>query len=176
MTAAWHRVRQFAKALVARVGPQEGALARQVLPPGAAGLFGGMARPDQRHALDMLGALRRQGQDAPELLAAGLLHDVAKSGRVRTWHRVVWVLLERWRPQWLQRLAVDDGASWRSAFWVQQHHADLSARLAETAGCSVGTVELIRHHHDGAAELPAPLADWLRALQAADDELGDRGV
>lgn len=135
-----------------------------------------MARQDQRHALDVLYALRRQGQDAPELLSAALLHDAAKSKGVRTWHRVAAVLLTKWRPQWLERLACRDTRSWRYAFWVQRHHAELSAQLAQAAGCSQGMVELIRHHHDSTAALHPPLQGWLRALQAADGETGDKGA
>jgi len=126
--------------------------------------------------LDTLRALQSQGQDAPELLAAALLHDAAKSKGVRIWHRVAAVLLQSWRPEWLERLASRDTASWRYAFWVQRHHADLSAQLAQAAGCSAGTVELIRHHHDGEATLRPPLEGWLRTLRTADDEAGDKGA
>jgi len=176
MSAARHRVRQFGRALVARVGPRERALGAQILPPGPAELFGRMPRQDQRHALDVLRALQSQGQDAPELLAAALLHDAAKSRDVRIWHRVAAVLLQSWRPEWLERLASAEPTSWRYAFWVQVHHADLSARLAQAAGCSVGTVELIRHHHDGEAMLRPPLEGWLRALRMADGEAGEKGA
>jgi hypothetical protein len=176
MTAAWHRVRQFGKALAARVRPQERDLVKQILPPGPAELFWRMPRQDQRHSLDLLYALQKQGLDAADLLVAGLLHDAAKSEGVRTWHRVAWVLLENWHPEWLAQLASSDATSWRRGFWVQLHHADLSAELAEAGGCSARTVELIRHHHDRQAALPPPLQGWLQALQAVDGESGDEGA
>jgi hypothetical protein len=56
---------------------------------------------------------------------------------------------------------------------VQAHHAEIGAQVAQEAGCSARTVELIRHHEDEAE--PAGSADsrmdrLLAALQAADSE------
>lgn len=169
MSAVWHRVRQFGRALTARVGAEEQALAAHVLPVPAAELFRRMPRQYQRHGLDLLHALRQRGQDAPELLAAALLHDVAKAEGVRIWHRVATVLLQALCPAWLDRLASPDPASWRYPFWLQLHHPQRGAELAAAAGCAQATVELIRHHQrTEQVDLPSPLDGWLAALQAAD--------
>ena len=171
MSPVWYRVRQFGRALTARVRPEERALVARILPAPAAALFYRMPRQDQRHSLDMLYALRERGEEAPELLAAALLHDVAKAEGVRLWHRIIAVLLRALCPRWLHRLALPDPASWRYPFWLQLHHPQRGAELAEAAGCAAATVELIRYHQQvEEADLPPPLDRWLAALHAVDDE------
>jgi len=139
---------------------------------------------DQRHALDVLYTLRDRGYTERALMQAALLHDVGKTEGVRLWHRVLIVLLERWRPGWLRRLARDLPANWRPStrdwrpsardlrypFFVHLQHPARGAALAEAAGCDPLAVALIRHHQD-----PLP-AEWqgtregelLTALKTAD--------
>ena len=171
MTASWHRVRQFGRALTARVRPEEHALVRSILPEPAVQLFQRMSRQDQRHGLDVVYCLHSQGKNAPELLAAALLHDVAKVEGVGIWHRVLAVLVGAACPTWLPGLAAPLPTSWRYPLWLQAHHPQRGAELAMAAGCADDTVELIRHHHDrNGPEFPPPLYRWLVALQAADDK------
>lgn len=170
MSALWYRVRQFGRALTARVHPAERALVARILPAPAAELFSRMPRQDRRHGMDVLYALRERGEDAPELLAAALLHDVAKAEGVRIWHRIVVVLLRALCPRWLHRLALPDPASWRYPFWLQLYHPQRGAEMAKAAGCPAATVELIHHHQAEGADLPSPLDRWLAALQAVDNE------
>lgn len=76
------------------------------------------------------------GRDDPDLLVAALLHDCAKGSRMRLWHRVAGVMLERAAPAGLARLASGDARSWRYPFYLYLHHAELSADAAIVAGCS----------------------------------------
>lgn len=158
-----HRVRQFATHLFARVDADEEASAREILPERAWPLFAAMPVADRRHALDVVARLRADGHDAPDLLVAALLHDAAKGERMRLWHRVAGVLLERVAPRLLRRLATDDPSSWRHPLWVHLHHDRLSADLAAGAGCPVAAA-LIRGDAHGEPQLRL-----LRALKAADD-------
>jgi hypothetical protein len=158
-----HRVEQFWGHLRARVGPDEAARARQILPPGAWPLFAAMPVADRRHGLDVVGRLLAAGQDDPDLLAAALLHDAAKGERMRLWHRVSGVLLGATAPGLLRRLASQDPASWRHGFHLYLHHADLSADAARRAGCSARTVAFIR---GSAGDSDAA---QLAALRAADE-------
>ncbi len=133
-----------------------------------------MSPRDQRHSLNVAQTLAASGHDQPDLLAAALLHDVAKSvqpgKRLRLRHRIVIVLLNALNPQWVSRLASDDPGSWRYPFYVHLNHPAMGAVLVEEAGCSPLTVELVRRHQ---AKLTAPpvgqVEELLALLQSADD-------
>jgi hypothetical protein len=139
-----HRVRQVARHLRARVAPDELELVRRILSPSAAALFDGMPVADQRHALDVATRLLAGGADDPDVLAAALLHDVAKGHRMRLWHRVWGVLLQAAAPRLLQRLASPNPRSWRYPVHLHLHHAAMSAEAARAAGCSDRCAAFIR--------------------------------
>ena len=147
----------------ARVEPEEAALARRILPDGAAALFEGMPVADRRHGLDVAERLLRAGIDDRDALSAALLHDAAKGHRMRLWHRVSGVLLESLAPSVLQRLADPAPRSWRHPFHLYLHHEPMSADLASEAGCPprVGAFILGRV---GDADV-----QLLQALSKADD-------
>lgn len=158
-----HRVNQFVAHVRARVTPDEAALAHRVLPAPLADRFDGMPVADRRHALDVAGRLLAAGHDDPDLLAAALLHDVAKGHRMRLWHRIAGVLLEAFAPAVLRRLASPDPDSWRHPFHLYLHHAELSAHVVTTAGGSARTAAFIRGTASGDD------ARLQRALTDADD-------
>lgn len=158
-----HRVGQFVAHVRARVGPQEEALARRILPVTAWPLLEAMPAADRRHGLDVVDRLLAAGVDDGDVLVAALLHDAAKGTRMRLWHRVAGVLLEAAAPRLLGRLARDDERSWRYPFHLYLHHDRLSAMAALAAGCSPRAAALIR------GEVAATDAHLLRALRAADD-------
>lgn len=182
-----YRVSQFFRALVAWVPKRELGLLSEYLTLPQAELFQRMPRCDQRHGLDVLYALRTKQHDDHDLLVAALLHDVGKSGnvlspstssgrrlskggRLRLWHRVLIVLIEALRPQLLDRLARQEPRSWRYPFFVHQQHPESGAELAQAAGCSLTTVELIRRHQEPLANNPFRTYrdELLAALQEAD--------
>jgi len=195
-----YRVSQFCRALVAWVPKRELSLLSEYLTPPQVALFQRMPRSDQRHGLDVFHALRRKQHRDRDLLAAALLHDVGKSGgQLRLWHRVLIVLISALRPQLLGRLASppepalslalsvvegkveglggteeglasDETYSWRYPFFVHQQHPELGAQLAQAAGCSPTTVELIRRHQRPLSNNPLETRqdELLAALQEAD--------
>jgi len=165
-----YRVSQFFRALLARVEPNEKLVLDACLPRQAQALFRQMPRQDQRHGLNVLYTLQRQGYQDRALMQAALLHDVGKGASVWLWYRVVIVLLQRWRPEWLCRLAKAQPGDWRYPFYVHLRHPARGAELAEAAGCDPLAVALIRYHQD-----PVPEAwrgsregELLAALKAAD--------
>ena len=188
MPAAYvYRVRQFVQAVGSwfQTEKADDGMTAGYLPPEAVTLFRAMSHYDRRHALHVLRALQATGRTEPDLLAAALLHDAGKSGqqpgqrleeqgvgrragRVRLWHRVATVLLRVAWPGLLERIGEDSRpGGWRYPFYVHLHHAAIGASLAEQAGCSPRTVDLIRRHKDPAAVAGDPL---LVALQGADNE------
>jgi len=166
-----YRVSQFFRALMALAPKRELGLISEYLTPPQAELFQRMPRSDQRHGLDVFHVLRRKQHHDHDLLTAALLHDVGKSGGwLRLWHRVLIVLIRAVRAPLLDRLALDEPRSWRYPFFVHQHHPELGAELAQAAGCTLVTVELIRRHQESSASSPIRTHQdkLLAALQKAD--------
>lgn len=158
-----HRVNQFVAHVRARVGEEEAAFAHRLLPAPTARLFDAMPVADRRHGLDVSARLLAAGHDDRDLLAAALLHDVAKGRRMGLWHRVSGVLLEALAPGLLRRLAIEDPTSWRHPFHLYLHHADLSAELVLASGGSERTAAFIRGSAGGDD------TRLQRALTEADD-------
>ena len=145
-TAWWvAKIRQTKRHLLARVSDQERYAVAAWLTPAQLAVFAEMHVADQRHGLDVVDALRLGGTRDPEVLLAGLLHDAGKghTGLVpRVIHslgqaRLTWV---GGAVQWLPPM--------RRSLDGLRDHAETSARIAEAAGCSARTVELIRWQDD----------------------------
>jgi hypothetical protein len=170
-----YRVGQFWAGLRARVTPEETALARRILGPRAASLFGAMPVDAQRHSLDVLASLGAAAQAEPELAVAALLHDVGKVAAARRglglWLRGPLVLLEALLPGVAAAWAVNDPrAGWRYVLYVQTNHPAIGATWAAAAGCGELACWLIAHHQQrlDCVEAAAPRRALLAALQRAD--------
>jgi hypothetical protein len=142
--AAWWatKARQSVAHITARVRPAEREALRTWLTPAELDLFDRMHVADRRHGLDVAATLRSRGVADREVLVAGLLHDAGKGPGVGLLPRIAWSLGEAFGPAVLavaRRLPGFAGALERL-----RDHAELSARLAEAAGCSERTVRLIR--------------------------------
>jgi hypothetical protein len=142
--ASWwaDKTRQVGRHLRARVSADERASLVGWLTPAQLALFDAMHLADRRHGLDVVAWLRGDGVTDDEVLVAGLLHDCAK-GDTGVLPRIAYSLGTRYGA-WVWRLAgIVPG--WAAAIERLRVHADASAALAATAGCSARTVELIRH-------------------------------
>ncbi len=113
---------------------------------------------DDRHARRTAEILRELGAD-DDLVAAGLLHDIAKPAGTRLWHRIAGVLLARLAPALRARIAHGE-----STFARYLDHPRRGAQEARRRGASERVVGLIARHHD------APAHDDERLLQRADRE------
>ena len=154
-----YRVRQFARAVTARITAEDRAAVAATLPPSLADLFYRQGRNDQRHALAVYRTLRAGGHSDPAPLQAAFLHDVGKSvGGVPVPYRVAIVLIRAARPAWLDRLASPDPRSWRHPFHVYNQHPARGAALAQAAGAAPAVVALIAAHHEPGGD---PLAGVL---------------
>lgn len=146
-SATWWgtKLRQTRRHLLARVPARERDAVVRWLSPDQLVMFDGMHVADRRHGLDVVAALRAGGETEPEVLLAGLLHDAGK-GDAGMIPRIVHALgqagigwlatLVRWWP------------GMRATLRRLRDHAELSARMAEAAGCPPRTVELIRWQDD----------------------------
>jgi hypothetical protein len=170
LQATAYRVRQFARALLARVSLDDLREADQILPPDAQKLFRRMSVSDQHHSLNVMRTLRRQGHTEPDVLAAALLHDVGKSAVwIPPWHRAIVVLTQRFAPTVLAWLTRGEPRGWRRPFVVHRQHTEIGAEWAAQAGCSTLTVLLIRQHQEPLHRIPQNEQERLLvALQHAD--------
>jgi hypothetical protein len=142
-SAGWWlaKVRQTKRHLLARVPARERDAVAVWLSPAQLTLFDGMHVADRRHGLDVVAALRVGGTDDPEVLLAGLLHDAGK-GDAGIVPRVLHSL-DQARLGWVGRV-VGLWPGMRATLARLRDHAETSAGLAEAAGCTPRTVELIR--------------------------------
>ncbi|MES2208987.1 MAG: hypothetical protein V4515_02240 [Chloroflexota bacterium] len=111
------------------------------LTPTQVAVYDGMTVADRRHGLDVVAALRRQGINDRDVLVAGLLHDAGK-GATGVLPRIVHSLGQAYGP-WIPR-QVGRLPGMTEALRRLEAHPERSARMAEEAGCSRRTVELIR--------------------------------
>ena len=135
------KVRQTKRHLLAGVSPRERAAVAAWVSPAQLAVFDGMHVADRRHGLDVVAALRAAGERDPEVLLAGLLHDAGK-GDAGLVPRVAYSLGQA-GIGWLAT-PVRRWPGMRATLQRLHDHAESSARLAEAAGCSTRTVELIR--------------------------------
>ena len=159
-----YRVRQFNKVWAGGISLAERAEAATVLASPLLPLYLGMRPEAQRHAFDVYAALRREGWDDPDLLAAALLHDVGK-GRLHVLHRAAWVLAGALSAGVRQRLALHTPLGVWFGLRVNYLHAGVGANVLAAAGASPQLVRLVARHY-----APEPDDAKLRALQRADDD------
>jgi len=165
-----YRASQFWRALTA--APAAGALAqaRQTLSAPQMALFLNLQTSEQVHSLNVLMKLYAQGERSTDLLSAALLHDVGKSRYVlRLWERIAAVIGRAAARRRAEIWGQGEPHGWKRPFVVASQHALWGARMAEAAGASPLTVELVRRHHDPPGERHSSEADGLlRKLQLVD--------
>ena len=136
------KARQFFAHLRARVTTGERAAVATWLTTTQLALFDGMHVADRRHGLDVVASLRASGVTDRDVLVAGLLHDAGK-GDTGVVPRVAYALGQAWGAWVWQVAGLVPGMG--AALDRLRDHAETSAVLAASAGCSPRTVELIRN-------------------------------
>lgn len=160
-----YRVRQFTRGLRPHLAPGEIAEVRGLLRPEEFRLFLHAEPRDRRHSLDLYRLLAAEGA-SPAMLVAALVHDVGK-GRLATWHRVAFVVLNGVSPRLVGAAAAETGAGWRRALWRLQHHAVLGAQALEAVAADARVVAIVRAH---TGRPPAGDAEVARFI-VADDQV-----
>jgi hypothetical protein len=166
-TAIRYRLRQGLGALRPRLPDDVDEIVASTLTRTQADAFRLLSVHDQAHLCRVYRTLVAGGERNSDLLVAALLHDMAKAGpdgRVRFHDRVLRVVLQRFAPTQLSRLARWPAPRWRAGIAVAVHHPQLGAERARALGCSDRVSWLIAHHED----VPLPDDADLRRLVAAD--------
>ena len=167
-----YRTRQFWNALPGSRRCVEIETLLPHLTPSLIVLFRRMQPSEQAHAYQVFERLKTSGQTDPDLLAAALLHDVGKIlVPLSLLDRVVIVLGKHFFSRSARRWSEGTANRSRRPFVVAAHHPGWGADLAEQAGASPQTVDLVRRHQDPISLNPGSHAERLLAvLQAADNE------
>jgi hypothetical protein len=139
------KVRQTKRYVLARVPARERDGLAAWLSAEQLAMFDAMHVADRRHGLDVVTALRAAGETDAQVLLAGLLHDAGK-GDAGMIPRVVHSLGQAGMG-WVARL-VGPWPGMPATLERLRDHAELSAGMAEAAGCPARTVELIRWQDD----------------------------
>ena len=166
------RVRQFVRAVTARVTDEDRAYVASVLPEQAVPLFYAMHRADQRHALNVtrtaMALADERERDGARVNRAllercALLHDVGRRrGDLDIFGKVACVLLVHVFPARSKRWA-DNGTS--AMLRVYYHHPQIGAELLRGIGLFIEASIIERHH----APTDERDAMELRLLRAADE-------
>jgi len=131
---------------------------------------------DQQHGYRVLQHLQQAGYKDPELLTAGLLHDVGKSKSDMTViDRSIVVLgrilVKKQTEIWGQH-PLEQASWWQRPFVIREQHPAWGADMAQEIGCTPQVLRLIYHHQDDleTAGFNDPHFETLLAqLQWADD-------
>ena len=174
------RIKQFFRAVTARIFPSDRKYIRQHLPSAGAELFAAMAVHDARHALntaytaEKLAARHKLSlADKNLLIRCALLHDVGRhKGSMGISGKVIAVLAAKIAPRMARRFAHAEGKfnfllrRLRQILFVYYEHPQIGADKLETVGLT-REAALVRHHHAP----PQPGESVILTLLRQSDEL-----
>lgn len=170
------RVRQFWRAVRAKVRDEDLEFMRAHVPEQARPFFLGMHPADQVHALNVARTVLELaageaggGADQELLLRCALLHDIGRQrGSMDVWGKVLAVLADKWLPEKLwQKFLRTEGKALKEkpgyALYVYREHPRLGAAMLESVGLREEAGIILRHHEPMREGEPAELVLLRRA-------------
>lgn len=132
-------------------------------------LFSQMLPFEQAHTIRVYDGLIALGHDDPDLLAAGLLHDVGKARYpLNPWERVFAVAVRKLLPAKYKQWGRGEPKGLRVGIVVAARHAEWGAQMAAEAGANERLVRLIRNHDTELSKITEPERRLIEALQTVD--------
>jgi len=166
-----YRAKQFLDAVIASKQLVDPSLAEALLSRAEFELFLRQDKAAQQHSLRVLRKVHALGCRDALVERAALLHDVGKiGGRIKLWHRVAKVLLDRFWAEWPEHLPSEGRQAWSRPFYVQARHAARGAELVLGVGSGADLAGLIADHHTPVQQTKRQGVDAerLALLQRAD--------
>jgi hypothetical protein len=170
------RIKQFIRALGARITPADRTFIAEHLNPAEQAVFYGMSLQDQFHcrrvAEDILRlAEGRNDVDRRFLIRCALLHDAGRRwGDVSTWDKIAAVLLHYFFPEQTRAWAREGRGTrlenLRHALHVSACHPQRGVALLRPIGVEPELLAVIGAHHESPTIKDPPA---LTLLQRADD-------
>ena len=176
ITKLSYRIKQFWWSISARpLTAEQQADIQTILSSAEFQLFLKYSKNDQQHGHRVLQTLQQAGYNHPDLLTAGLLHDVGKSRiNMTVIDRsivVVGQLLAKKQTKDWGKLPLNTAKRWQRPFVVREQHPQWSAEMAQQAGSTALAIDLMRFHQDPLESVPSQnrLPELLVQLKWADD-------
>ena len=162
-----YRIQQFQLAVNPPAQPVPTEELKPYLNNAQLALFRNLQPSEQWHAFKVFNKLKDDGVTQPELLKAGLLHDIGKIlYPLKTWERVMIVVTKQISPSLIQQWGYRKPTGFFKFFSVASRHAELGADLISQTGASKELIELIRRHEENPSSNQDAL---LSCLQKADN-------
>ena len=169
MGSVLKRVKQFYRAISAKLSADDNKYISTHLSPKEQKLFFAMDVVDQYHSIRVAYTLERfviedtQGVDREFLIRCALLHDVGRvKGDMSTLGKVFVVLLSALFP----KIADDLEFKGNHLIYVYRHHAEIGAKKLQDIGLYKESKIVAKHHSPPADDDPREL----KLLRIADDK------
>ena len=167
--SVFFRIKQFIRAVTAKVTVEDGKYISAHLSAEEQKLFFGMSVADQAHSLRTAYTIERliiedkRGVDREFLIKCALLHDVGRrAGDLTIRGKIFVVLITTFAPKFAERLEINGN----HALYVYHHHAELGARKLQQIGLFKEAKIIAKHHAPPKSDDPLEL----KLLRIADNE------
>ena len=169
MISIFKRVKQFYRAITAKLSADDNKYISTHLSPKEQNLFFAMDVVDQYHSLHVAYTLERfiiedvQGVDREFLIRCALLHDIGRvKGDMSTFGKVFVVLVSAFIPKFADKLEFQGN----HMIYIYRHHAEIGAKKLQDIGLYKEAKIVARHHSSPTDDDPREL----KLLRIADDK------